>query len=53
MAMRFDRRILLLTIATGLPGTAVALLLLWAGVYSAQSITTICLAILVFLGIAS
>ena len=53
MALRFDRRIFLLTIAAGLPGTVVAVALLWAGDYSAQSITTICLAILVFWGIAA
>src|SRR5687767_5383595 len=53
MALRFDRRIFLLTVAAGLPGTVVAVALLWAGGYSAQSITTICLAILVFWGIAA
>jgi two-component system, NtrC family, nitrogen regulation sensor histidine kinase NtrY len=40
MKLRYDRRILLLTIAAGLPGTAVALLLLWTGGYSTQTIVT-------------
>jgi two-component system, NtrC family, nitrogen regulation sensor histidine kinase NtrY len=53
MALRFHRRILLLTIAAGLPGTVVALVLLWSGGYSAQSILTICLGILVCWGIAA
>jgi two-component system, NtrC family, nitrogen regulation sensor histidine kinase NtrY len=40
MNLRYDRRILLLTIAAGLPGTAAALLLLWTGGYSTQTIIT-------------
>ena len=40
MKLRYDRRILLLTIAAGLPGTAAALLLLWTGDYSTQTIVT-------------
>ena len=38
MKLRYDRRILLLTIAAGLPGTAAALLLLWTGGYATQTI---------------
>jgi two-component system, NtrC family, nitrogen regulation sensor histidine kinase NtrY len=40
MKLRYDRRILLLTIAAGLPGTATALLLLWTGGYSTQTMVT-------------
>src|SRR5213075_3295100 len=43
MAMRYDWRILLLSIATGLPGALVAFTLLWVGGYSSQTILTICL----------
>jgi nitrogen fixation/metabolism regulation signal transduction histidine kinase len=43
MAMRYDRRILLLAIATGLPGALVAFALLWVGGYSFQTIVTISL----------
>ncbi len=53
MTLRFDRRILLLTAAAGLPGTLVAVALLWAGDYSTQSIVTICLLIVVFWAIAA
>jgi len=40
MKLRYDRRILLLTIAAGGPGIVVSLLLLWAGDYSTQSVVT-------------
>jgi two-component system, NtrC family, nitrogen regulation sensor histidine kinase NtrY len=40
MKLRYDRRILLLSMAAGLPGIFVSLLLLWAGDYSTQSIVT-------------
>jgi nitrogen fixation/metabolism regulation signal transduction histidine kinase len=53
MSLRYDRRILLLTIAAGLPGTVVALTLLWAGGYSRQTTITIGLAILAFWGFAA
>ncbi len=53
MALRYDRRILLLTIAAGLPGTLVALVLLWTGGYSLQTILTIALGILVTWSIAA
>src|SRR5436190_13131222 len=43
MAMRYDRRILVLSIATGLPGALVAFTLLWVGGYSSQTILTISL----------
>jgi len=53
MTLRYDRRILLLTIAAGLPGTLAALVLLGVGGYSLQTTLTICLAILIFWGIAA
>ncbi len=53
MALRYDRRILLLTIAAGLPGTATALVLFWVGGYSTQAILTASLAIVVLWGIAA
>ena len=39
--MRYDRRILLLAIAAGLPGTIAAGVLLWTGGYSTQTIVTV------------
>jgi nitrogen fixation/metabolism regulation signal transduction histidine kinase len=53
MALRFDRRLLLLTVAAGMPGTVVALALLWAGGYSRQTAITVCLAILACWGVAA
>ena len=53
MPLRYDRRILLLTIATGLPGTLVAMVLLWKGGYSSQTIATIAFAILVSWAVAA
>jgi two-component system nitrogen regulation sensor histidine kinase NtrY len=47
MKLRYDRRILLLTVAAGLPGILVSLLLLWAGDYSTQSIVTAGLILLI------
>ena len=40
MKVRYDRRILLLTVAAGAPGIVLALLLLWAADYSTQTIIT-------------
>lgn len=53
MKLRYDRRILLLTIAAGLPGTVAALILLWAGDYSTQTIVTASLVILVLWALAA
>lgn len=40
MALRYDRRILLLVVAAGLPGTIVAAVLLWTGGYSLRTFLT-------------
>lgn len=40
MALRYDRRILLLALAAGLPGTIVAAALLWTGGYSLRTLLT-------------
>src|ERR671910_1586118 len=40
MKLRYDRRILLLTVAAAFPGILVSLALLWAGDYSTQTIVT-------------
>jgi nitrogen fixation/metabolism regulation signal transduction histidine kinase len=53
MKLRYDRRILLLTIAAGSPGIAASLLLMWAGDYSTQSIVTAALALLVLWALAA
>jgi len=53
MRLRYDRRILLLTIAAGLPGTLAAVVLLWAGGYSVQTGVTVCLAILALWAVAA
>jgi two-component system, NtrC family, nitrogen regulation sensor histidine kinase NtrY len=47
MKLRYDRRILLLTVAAGLPGTAAAVVLLWIGGYSGQTILTVLVGILI------
>ena len=52
MKLRYDRRILLLTVAAGLPGTAVAIVLLWFGGYSGQTILTVAVGILIAWGFA-
>ena len=51
--MRYDRRILLLSIAAGLPGTVAAGVLLWTGGYSTQTIVTIGFAIVVLWAFAA
>lgn len=53
MKLRYDRRILLLTIVAGFPGIIAALLLLWAGDYSTQTITTAAIALLVTWALAA
>ena len=53
MPLRHDRRILLLTVAAGLPGTVVAAVLLWYGGYSTQTILTLALGVLVCWAIAA
>ena len=53
MKLRYDRRILLLSIAAGLPGTIAAAILLWAGDYSTQTILTAGFAIFVLWAIAA
>ena len=45
MKIRYDRRILLLTLAAGLPGTAAAFGLLWIDGYSSQTTLTLGLVI--------
>jgi two-component system, NtrC family, nitrogen regulation sensor histidine kinase NtrY len=51
--IRYDRRILLLTIAAGLPGTTAALVLLWAGDYSAQTVAAVTGAVVVLWAVAA
>ena len=51
--MRYDRRILLLSIAAGLPGAVAAGVLLWTGGYSTQTIVTVGFAILVLWAFAA
>ena len=53
MKLRYDRRILLLTVAAGFPGIVATLLLLWAGDYSTQTIVTAGIAMFVLWGIAA
>ena len=53
MKLRYDRRILLLTVAAGFPGILVSLLLLWAGHYSTQSIVTAGIVMLVLWALAA
>jgi nitrogen fixation/metabolism regulation signal transduction histidine kinase len=51
--VRYDRRIVLLTIAAGLPGAVATMVLLWAGDYSAPTIAAVGAAVLVLWGIAA
>ncbi len=51
--MRYDRRILLLSIAAGLPGSVAAGVLLWTGEYSTQTIVTVGFAIVVLWAFAA
>ena len=53
MKLRYDRRILLLSMAAGLPGIFVSLLLLWAGDYSTQTIVTAGIVMLVLWALAA
>jgi len=53
MKLRYDRRILLLTVAAGFPGIVAALLLLWAGDYSTQTIVTAGLVMVVLWALAA
>src|SRR5918999_1244612 len=53
MKLRYDRRILLLTVAAGSPGIVAALLLLWAGDYSTQTIVTAGLVLLILWSFAA
>ena len=53
MKLRYDRRIMLLTLAAGLPGTIAALVLLWIGGYSSQTILTILITIVIAWGVAA
>jgi nitrogen fixation/metabolism regulation signal transduction histidine kinase len=51
--LRYDRRILLLTVAAAFPGILVSLLLLWAGDYSTQTIVTAGLLLLILWALAA
>jgi nitrogen fixation/metabolism regulation signal transduction histidine kinase len=53
MHLRYDRRIWLLAFVAGLPGTVVALALLWAGGYSSRTFLTLGLLIFIFWMIAA
>jgi nitrogen fixation/metabolism regulation signal transduction histidine kinase len=53
MKLRYDRRIVLLTVAAGFPGIIAALLLLWTGGHSTQTIVTAGIAFVVLWGIAA
>ena len=53
MRLRYDRRILLLTIAAGLPGMLTALVVLWAGEYSTSVTISVGLAMLLAWGLAA
>ncbi|HVY68673.1 MAG TPA: PAS domain-containing sensor histidine kinase, partial [Verrucomicrobiae bacterium] len=51
--LTFDRRVLLLALLTGLPGSLVALILLWVGDYQSQTQWTLTLLItLLWIGCA-
>jgi two-component system nitrogen regulation sensor histidine kinase NtrY len=53
MKLRYDRRILLLSMAAGGPGIIVSLLLMWSGGYATQSIVTVGLVMLVLWALAA
>ncbi len=53
MKLRYDRRILLLSIAAGLPGAVAAMVLLWMGDYSSQTIVTVAIAIVALWALAA
>ena len=53
MTLRYDRRILLLTVAAGFPGLVATLLLLWAGGYSTQTMAVAGLSIVVLWSLAA
>ena len=53
MKLRYDRRILLLAVAAGLPGTLASILLLWAGGYSTQTIVTAGIVLVVLWSLAA
>ncbi len=46
--LRYERRIQLLALAAGLPGSLIAILLLWFGDYSSQAAWTLTILILIF-----
>src|ERR1700758_1766832 len=51
--LSYEQRVLLLAMAAGLPGSAIALILLWAGEYSSRTIWTLALFIVgLWLGFA-
>jgi two-component system, NtrC family, nitrogen regulation sensor histidine kinase NtrY len=53
MKLTYERRIQLLALAAGLPGTAIALILLWTGDYSSRTIWTLAfLIVALWLGFA-
>jgi nitrogen fixation/metabolism regulation signal transduction histidine kinase len=51
--LRYDRRILLLTVAAAFPGILVSLVLLWAGDYSTQTVVTAGLLLLILWALAA
>jgi two-component system, NtrC family, nitrogen regulation sensor histidine kinase NtrY len=53
MRLRYDRRILLLTVAAGFPGILAALLLLWAADHSTQTIVTAGIVLLLLWAVAA
>lgn len=53
MKLRYDRRLWLLALVAGLPGTVVAFALLWAGDYSLRTFLTLALLITIFWAIAA
>jgi len=53
MKLTYERRIQLLALAAGLPGTAIALILLWTGDYSSRTIWTLAfLIVAIWMGFA-
>jgi nitrogen fixation/metabolism regulation signal transduction histidine kinase len=53
MRLRYDRRILLLTVAAGFPGILAAVLLLWAADHSTQTIVTAGIVLLLLWAVAA